>query len=167
MVVLAGAAGCSKSLDSPDGGGGGGLDEGVPNDPAACGCQVSGTTLTMSWDCYCATFANGCTPAGTVAASCAYGTRQITRGCGLTEVSIDTVGGPERWVYDDATGMLVGEQVGTDDGQFACPTAPSVVGFSVRAGQFPDGCLSAVTCQCNADGGGCDPTDGGPSATPF
>ncbi len=79
----------------------------------------------------------------------------------MTEISVETVGGLERWSYDDATGALVGVQLGTDDGQFACPSAPTLVGFSVRAGQFPDGCLSAVTCQCNPDGGGCDATDAG------
>jgi hypothetical protein len=151
---LVGATGCSKALESPDGGGG--LDTGTISDPAACGCVVSNYTLTMSWDCFCRQF--NCSPG---MPSCGYGPRgQITTGCGLSELSVETIGGPERWVYD-ATGTLVGEQLGTDDGQFACPTAPELIGYSVRAGQFPDSCDSAVSCQCNPDGGTCDPTDAG------
>jgi hypothetical protein len=159
---LLGATGCSKSLQSPDGGRG--VDTGTPADPAACGCVLDGYTLTMSWACFCKQF--DCTHPVTPV-SCGYGLReQLTTGCGLSEVSLQTVGGPERWVYD-ATGTLVGEQLGTDDGEFLCPTDPSMIGFSVRGGQFPDGCLSAVTCQCNADGGTCDPTDAGLSANLF
>jgi hypothetical protein len=160
VLVLIGATGCGKSLETPDGGG----DPGAPNDPAACGCVVDGYALTMSWDCFCKQY--DCTGSN-VPKGCGFGTySQITTGCGLQELSIETIGGPERWVYD-SSGNLVGEQLGTDAGQFSCPTAPNLVGFSVRAGQFPDGCLSAVTCQCNADAGTCDATDAGLSGYPI
>jgi hypothetical protein len=150
-LVLVGAVGCSKQLESADAG----VDHGTISDPAACGCQVIDYVLIMSWDCFIKNNDRGvvpwssCTPPG-----------QWTKGCGLSEYSVETIGGPARWVYD-ASGKLVGEQFGSDDAQFGCPTDPTMIGFSVRAGQFADSCDSAVTCQCSADGGSCDPTDAG------
>jgi hypothetical protein len=152
MVALVGAAGCSsEALQSGDGG----RDRGIDADPAACGCRIEGYTLVMSWDCYCQQY--GCS--STTVPTC-WGYGQVTNGCGLTEFSILTIGGPERWVYDQ-TGTLVGAQIGTDAGYYSCPTDPSLQSSSVRAGQFPDTCDSALTCQCNPDGGSCDPTDAG------
>jgi hypothetical protein len=156
-LVLVGPVGCSKSLESADAG----FDHGTISDPAACGCQIANYALTMSWECFCkkyncsAQLVPSCSPHG-----------QWTRGCGLSEYSVQTIGGPSRSVYDE-TGNLVGEQFGTDDGQFSCPTDPTMIGYSVRAGQFPDSCESAVTCQCSADGGSCDPTDAGLSPNLF
>ena len=155
--MLVGGVGCSKSLESGDGG----LDHGSISDPAACGCQVSNYSLIMSWDCFCKKYDCGgrqsvfCPPGG-----------QWTKGCGLSEYSVETIGGPSRTVYD-ANGNLVGEQFGSDDAQFSCPTDPTMIGYSVRAGQFPDSCDGAVTCQCSADGGPCDPTDAGLSLSLF
>jgi hypothetical protein len=156
-LLLVGAMGCSKSLESADGS----LDHGTISDPAACGCQIVGYSLTMSWDCFCKNY--DCS--GDQPQSCS-SREQWTKGCGLSERSIETLGGPSRWVYD-ANGNLVGEQFGTDDGQFSCPTDPTMIGYSVRAGQFPDSCDGAVTCQCSADGGSCDPTDAGLSPNLF
>jgi hypothetical protein len=152
LAALVGAAGCSsESLQSKDAG----RDRGLDADPAACGCAVVGYTLTMSWDCYCQQY--NCST--TTIPSC-WGSGQWTKGCGLSEFSIETIGGPERWVFD-SSGALVGAQQGTDAGSFSCPTDPSLQGYSVRAGQFPDTCDSAVTCQCSPDGGACEPTDAG------
>ena len=150
-LVLVGAAGCSKSLESADGS----VDHGTISDPAACGCQVVDYGLIMSWDCYCKHHDCGgrqpvfCPPGG-----------QWTKGCGLSEYSVQTIGGPSRTVYD-ANGNLVGAQYGSDDATFSCPTDPTMSGFFVRAGQFADTCDDAVTCQCSTDGGSCDPTDAG------
>ena len=147
-----GAAGCSKSLESADAA----VDHGIVANPAACGCQIVGYNLTMSWDCFCKQY--NCTGQPPVPACSGRG--QWTSGCGLQEFSIETIGGPSRMAYD-SSGTLVGEEFGTDDGQFSCPTDPSMIGYSVRAGQFADMCYDAVTCACSADGGSCDPTDAG------
>jgi hypothetical protein len=157
-LMSVGAAGCSKSLESADAG----VDHGVVADPAACGCEIVGYNLTMSWDCFCKQY--NCAVQQPVP-SCT-GRGGWTRGCGLAEFSIGTVSGPTRMVFD-ASGTLVGEEFGTDDGQFSCPTDPSMIAYSVRAGQFPDTCGDAGTCQCSGDGGGCDPTDGGLSLDLF
>ena len=151
-LVLVGALGCSRSLESADGG----IDRAI-SDPAACGCSVSNYALTMSWDCFCKQYDCSATQPPS---SCASSGGQWTKGCGLSEYSVQTPGGPYRSVYD-ANGSLVGREFGTDDGQFSCPTDPTMIGYRVRAGQFPDSCAGAVTCQCNADGGSCDPTDAG------
>jgi hypothetical protein len=157
MLLLVGAMGCSKSLESADGG----LDHGSISDPAACGCSVSNYVLAMSWDCFCKHY--DCS--GSQRQNCS-SRGQWTKGCGLSESSIQTPGGPYRSVYD-ANGNLVGQEFGTDDGQFLCPTDSTMIGYRVRAGQFPDSCDSAVTCQCSADGGSCDPTDAGLSLNLF
>jgi hypothetical protein len=155
MVALLGPAGCSsESLQSGDGG----RDHGIDADPAACGCRMDGYTLVMSWDCYCQQYS--CS--STTKPMC-WGYAQWTNGCGLSEFSVETVGGPDRWVYDQS-GNLVGAQQSTDEGSpYSCPTDPSLYSSSVRAGQFPDTCDSAVTCQCTPDGGDAcvTPADGG------
>jgi hypothetical protein len=158
MVAWVGAVGCSKSLESSADAG---LDRGTISDPAACGCQVVNYSLTMSWDCFCKQY--DCS-AGQPQSCASSG--QWTKGCGLSEYSVETPGGPYRSVYD-RNGSLVGREFGTDDGQFTCPTDPTMFGYRVSAGQFPDSCDSAVTCQCSSDGGSCDPTDAGLSLNLF
>jgi hypothetical protein len=153
-LMLIGAVGCSRSLESADSG----VDHGTISDPAACGCQIVDYGLVMSWDCFSKNNDRGVVPLS----SCSPG-GQWTKGCGLSEYSIETIGGPMRWVFD-ANAKLVGEQYGSDDATFSCPTDPTMSGFFVRAGLFADSCDSAVTCQCSADGGSCDPTDAGLSA---
>jgi hypothetical protein len=156
---LVGVAGCSsESLRAGDGGG----DHPVTGDPAACGCQVDGPNLTISWSCFCAQ--HDCSSQPRVQCT---GSGRVTSGCGLVDISLETIGGPEQWVYDDS-GNLVGEQLATDDGQFACPTDPSMVGFTLRAGQFPDTCDNVISTGCTVDAGaandpaacGCQVTDG-------
>lgn len=108
----------------------------------------------MSWDCFCRAF--GC-PAARFGPTCS---GQAIQGCGLSQYSILTVGGPYRWVYD-GNGALVGEQISSDTGDYQCPSAPELGAHTVRAGQFPDTCNSSTVCQCSPDGGSCDPTDAG------
>ena len=100
----------------------GGAPDRVVHDPAACECQKVGYGLTMSWACFCNRF--GCTAQQLSGCS---RNAQWTRGCGLTEFSIETIGGPESWVYD-ANGTLVGERIGSDVGEFSCPSDPSLPG---------------------------------------
>ncbi len=157
-VGLPAIAGCSsESLARAEGG----APDRAVGDPAACGCQLEGYTLTISWSCFCAS--HDCAPQYNV--QCSPGVQQI-EGCGLVAYTVETIGGPEMWVYD-GSGTLVGEQLGTDDGEFVCPTDPGLIGFQLRAGKFPDTCDSATTCTCNPDGGGCEPPDAGHPINPF
>ncbi|HEX3901661.1 MAG TPA: hypothetical protein VH853_02355 [Polyangia bacterium] len=152
-LALVGVGGCSgDSLKSGDAGA-----DHLVADPAACGCQSDGTTLTISFDCFCAH--HDCTqPYPT---NCSLGGDEVvTTGCGLVEYSVGTVGGPSRSVFDQS-GHLVGVQEGTDTALLTCPTDPSVQGYILRAGEFADTCLGATTCACSADGGACVPTDAG------
>ena len=146
---LLGVAGCSS--ESLRAGNDGGVDQAIVGDPAACGCQLDGYTLTISWSCFCAK--HDCAPQYNVPCT---GSAQLTTGCGLRQITVQTIGGPERWVYDQS-GTLVGEQLGTDDSEFLCPTDPSMIGFVLRAGQFPDSCDSALTTACTADAGTINP----------
>ena len=107
--------------------------------------------MTISWSCFCAKY--DCSSQPKVQCS---GSDQITSGCGLQEFTVDTLGGPESWVYD-SSGSLVGEQLGTDDSEFVCPTDPGMIGFVLRAGQFADTCDSAITTGCTVDAGSINP----------
>ena len=154
---MVGVGGCSsESLKSGDGG----ADHPVA-DPAACGCQSDGTTLTISFDCFCAH--HDCTQP--YPADCSLGSglgtpEVVTTGCGLVEYSIETIGGPSRSVFDQS-GHLVGIQGRTDTGPLTCPTDPSVQGYILRSGQFADTRPSATTCVCGGDGGACVQSDAG------
>jgi hypothetical protein len=163
MVGLAATPGCaSDSLKATRDGGPPGTTTGTdgapdrpPADAATCGCQVSGYTLTISWDCYCKQY--NCT--GAPQQTCPV-MGQWARGCNYQKFSVSTVGGPESWVYD-GTGQMVGAQLGTDDGIFTCPTDPSLQGFRLQAGYQLDDCPGAVTTQYSVDAGTCQPTDAG------
>jgi hypothetical protein len=166
MLGLATMAGCASESLKPSTDGSppdsvtvtdGGAPDQVVNDPASCGCQKVGDGLTMSWACFCNRYDCAAQQMPTCIPNA-----QWRRSCGLAELSIETIGGPESWVYD-ANGTLVGEQIGSDVNEFSCPTDPSMTGFGVTAGQFPGTCDggAVTTCQCSADGGSCDPTDAG------
>jgi len=142
-LVLIWLAGCGSSSLTP-----------TPHDagsdhPATtttgCMCQADSQTLTMSWECFCQQHAcNGIEEV----ASCSTTLGVWTHGCGFDEYAVDTVGGPEIFVYDQ-TGKLVGAQLGTDDGVFVCPDNQGIQRFLVRAGQFrPETCDSVTTCNC-------------------
>lgn len=146
---LVGVGGCSS--ESLRAGSDGGVDHLVAADPAACGCQLDGATLTISWSCFCAQ--HDCAPQYNTPCT---GNAQLTTGCGLRQITVQTIGGPEQWVYDES-GDLVGEQLGTDDSEFVCPTDPSMIGFVLRAGQFADTCDSAITTGCTVDAGTINP----------
>jgi len=128
-------------------------------DAAACGCTLSSDrlTLTMSWDCLCATY--GCT-AGRLA--CA-DDRVSYPSCGLEADTTNTIGGPWVRVYDE-TGALVGEQYASDTDNYVCPSDRSLMAPRVRAGRFPDPSCTPVPCTC-ADGATvcATPVDGGPA----
>ena len=153
--ALLGVAGCSgKSLVAGDGGnktaGPDGSVTGIgATDPAACGCQVAGDTLTISMACYCKQYDCTQSPWTLFCTDVSY---EI--GCGIMQVSLNTVGGPEKWVYNDER-TLIGAQLATDAGVFTCPTDPSLQGSVLRAGGFPlddgglsldDGGLSLYSC---------------------
>lgn len=159
-LALVGGSGCSKeSLVARDGG----IDA---IDPAACGCQVHGSVLTISMACYCKQYDCTQSPFSLTCSDVSYGI-----GCGIMEVSTDTIGGPEKWVYNDER-TLIGVQLATDDGVFTCPTDPSLQGYSLQAGAFPfedggvwfAGCTSVTNCPC-VDGkiGSCLSVDAGTS----
>jgi hypothetical protein len=160
---LAATVGCASESLKPNGDGSvpitmTGNDGGAPDrlaDPAACGCQLNGYTLTISWDCYCKQYK--CT--GMMQPSCPL-TGQWERGCNYQKYSVFTIGGVESWVYDEA-GQMVGAQLGTDDGIFSCPTDPSMQGFVLRAGYLLEDCEAISTSGYDADAGVCGPTDAG------
>jgi hypothetical protein len=171
-LALTGVSGCSnESLVAGDGGSktpppdGSAMVTGIgAADPAACGCQVDGYTLTISWDCFCAQ--HDCTqPTATI--SCTGIGGVWSYGCGFQEYSVPTFN--SRWVYTDA-GQLIGVQLATDDGVLTCPTDPSLQGYVLRAGKFPlDSCEAQTACPC-LDGGESCPTpaalDGGTRPPP-
>jgi hypothetical protein len=170
-LALLGVPACSnQSLVAGDGGhkpaGPDGSVTGIgASDPAACGCQVAGNTLTISMACYCAQYDCTQSPWTLSCSDVSYGI-----GCGILEVSAQTIGGLEKWVYNDER-SLIGVQLATD-GSFACPTDPSRQGSLLRAGEFPlddgglsvDSCASVTSCPC-VDGkiGSCPGVDAGTS----
>jgi hypothetical protein len=155
-LALVGVSACNnESLVAKDGGDKTAAPDGSvtgigASDPAACGCQVEGNTLTISMDCYCKQYDCTQSPWSLSCSDVGYGI-----GCGIVEVSAQTVGGLERWAYNDER-SLVGVQLATDDGVFTCPTDPSLQGYVLRAGGFPleeggfwfDGCTSVTHCPC-------------------
>ena len=174
-LAFVGVSACnSDSLVAKDGGGKpAGPDGSVAgidaSDPAACGCQVDGNTLTISMACYCAQYDCTKSPFSQWCSDVSYGI-----GCGIIEVALQSVGGPERWAYNDER-TLIGVQLATDEGVFTCPTDPSLQGSVLRAGVFPleeggvwfDGCASVTTCPC-VDGtvSSCPTIDAGASTVP-
>jgi hypothetical protein len=133
-------------------------------DPSACGCQVDGYTLTISWDCFCAQ--HDCTqPAATI--SCTGIGGVWSYGCGFQEYSVSMYNALS--VYTDA-GQLIGVQLATDDGLFTCPGDPSLQGYVLRAGKFPlDTCEAQTACPCLDGGVSCPTTpalDGGTRPPP-
>ena len=171
-LALLGVSACSnQSLVAGDGGpktaGPDGSVTGIgASDPAACGCQVAGDTLTISMACYCAHYDCTQSPWTLSCSDVTYGV-----GCGILQVSLQTVGGLEEWVYNDER-SLIGVQLANDEGVFTCPTDPSLQGYVLRAGGFPlddgglsiDSCTSVTICPC-VDGkiGSCPAFDAGTS----
>ncbi len=173
---LVGVSACSsQSLVASDGGkkdpGPDGSVTGIgASDPAACGCQVDGNTLTISMSCYCKQYDCTQSPSSLACSDVSYGI-----GCGILEVSLPTVGGLEKWVYNDER-SLIGVQLATDEGVFTCPTDPSLKGSVLQAGGFPlddggvsgglsiESCTSVTICPC-VDGkiGSCPAVDAGTS----
>jgi hypothetical protein len=143
----AGGSGGATSVDAS-------RDE-PPRDTADCGCVVDRFTLIVSWDCYCAMSTTGCN-------NFDFGCQnpQAYPGCGLSTQTINTVGGP--WIQvRDSSGTLVGAQTSSDTGEYVCPSDPTLKGFTLRAGRFPDATCEAVTCACVDGGASCPPPDAG------
>ena len=172
LALVVGGSGCgSQSLVSRDDGNKTPGDDGPVTgvdaiDPAACGCQVEGGTLTISMPCYCKQ--HDCTQSPfTLYCSDV----RLGIGCGIVEVSLETIGGPEKLVYNDER-TLIGVQLATDDGVFTCPTDPSLQGFVLRAGSFPledgggppfESCASVTDCPCVDGKMACPAMDAGAS----
>jgi hypothetical protein len=156
-LLFAGLAGChSDSLVPPLPASTDGAVDRTVFDAAACGCEVVDGKLTISWDCYVATYGGQ----QALVPYCNGTAGEWTIGCGLEVYAISTVGGPEAWVYDQ-NGSLVGILLGTDDGYFSCPSDPSLQGFALQAGVAPNGCEAAYTCPCVDSILGCPVPGGG------
>ena len=173
-LALIGVSACSShSLVAGDGGNqSAGPDGSVTDvgraDPAACGCQVAGNTLTISMACYCAE--HDCTQSP-FALYCSDVSLGI--GCGVVEVSAQPAGGLEQWAYNDER-TLIGVQLASDTADFTCPTAPSLHGHVLRAGEFPledgglpfESCASVTICPCVDGKMSCPAVDAGTSSAP-
>ena len=167
LAVAAFVVGCNGASNppGPDGGsgghGGGAVDSGsdLPPDapPAACDCHVENYTLTMSWACFCAKF--GC--ADPLPACNSH--RKAYPGCGLVADDFSGPFGPSISVWDES-GVLVGREYGSDTSSYQCPSDPSIQGFSVRAGRFPDATCAEVACTCNGTAMSCPIPDAGVDA---
>jgi hypothetical protein len=179
---LGAAAACGSSLPQGGNGGtgaqggsggsagimGGGGAGGQTVDAADCQCHLGADggaqVLTISWDCFCATY--GCAPANSCADVSGFAVQRTAYpSCKLTAYSIDPAGGPEIWVYD-ASGAEVGAQLSSDDSTFYCPSDHTLSAFRLRAGTFPDSTCQGSTCGCTAGAGGgaggasaCSPAD--------
>ena len=121
-------------------GGGTAADSGV----GPCNCSVEGTTLTMSWECYRATYLYdrglNATCSNYIGSSMA---------CGLTVIEFY---GPRTTVVRDDTGAAVGGESYTDLSDYKCPDDASLHAGIARGGVFPDAGCSSTACSC-ADGG--------------
>jgi hypothetical protein len=154
----------APSTDGDAGDAPGDLSSEVSGDPALCGCNVdSEGTLSLDWDCYCAQPFAACDAALALPASCGAQTRKDYPSCGLTVVIAFTAAGVEAPSVYDASGKLVGRVAHSDLSGYLCPSDPSVVSATERAGQFPDASCQAVTCgSCYAGPFPCgSPSDGG------
>jgi hypothetical protein len=173
-LALFGGSGCgSKSLVSGDGGNktsgpDGPLADLGAGDPAACGCQVEGSTLTISMECYCKQYDCTQSPFSLYCSDVSIGV-----GCGILEVTQLAIGGPEKWVYNDER-TLIGVQLTTDDSVFTCPTDPKLQGYMLRAGTFPldggglpfESCASVADCPCVDGKMACTALDAGTRTAP-
>jgi hypothetical protein len=138
----------SSSADGP-------LSGDASDAPAACDCRVEASdaglgdrVLTMSWSCYCASgYADGCKR--TLEEQCATGTRGRVDypSCGLTVLQISGAFGPYEDVYDQ-DGKLVGAMASSDSNSYVCPNDPTLSGFVLRAGRFPEASCAPVPTTC-------------------
>lgn len=170
LALVVGSSCNNESLVAKDGGNKGpGPDGSVSGvdaiDAAACGCQVEGGTLTISMACYCKQYDCTQSPFTLYCSNVSIGI-----GCGIVEVSLQTIGGLEKWAYNDER-TLIGVQLATDDGMFTCPTDPRLQGYVLRAGGFPldggglpfESCASVTDCPCVDGKMACPAFDAGSS----
>lgn len=172
LFLLAG--GCGSGAARPDGGhpasdggrdgstipihvGADGAADTSAADGAGCACTMDGTTLHMSWACYCDVY--GCT-AGASAHTCGP-LLTWSAVCGLRVRSWNTAGGLNEQVFD-GTGALVGIRLASDVAQYGCTGADAGTAAIVQAGQFPAASCQAQPCTCLVDGTiSCPTPDGG------
>lgn len=137
------------------------------NDAGACACQllsndtstVYDDVLVIPWDCYCGQNPGGCQSVWPPSRA-GGDTRVDYPDCGLTVLTVRTVGGPSITVFD-ADENLVGFEYGGDVADYKCPSEPSLHAFRERSGQFPGAICRAVECGVNYTGPfPCPPTLG-------
>jgi len=172
IVFLAGAlAGCGSQAAKPDAGhppvdaagdttipihvpGDAATDSSSP-DASACACTTDGTTLHMTWACFCEAY--GCS-AATNTTTCGP-LLTWASACGLRVRSWISTGGMNTEIFDTA-GALVGVRL---SGPYGCRGA--VDGGStvvLESGQLPPSSCPSMPCDCNLDGTiDCPGPDGG------
>ena len=168
LALAAFVVGCSGASNppGPDGGsgghGGGVVDSGPdlppdgPADAAACDCHVENYTLTMSWACFCAKF--GCADP-LPACNSHRRTPRMRPGRRGFQRPLRTI--PLR-VGRKRRARRSRIWFGTSP--YQCPSDPSIQGFSVRAGRFPDATCAEVACTCNGTAMSCPIPDAGVDA---
>jgi hypothetical protein len=135
----------------------------LPPDAAACGCRVDDTdTLLLSWECYCQLPFVGCDLPLAVPDDCAQRTRTDYEACGFTVITQSTGASAGLPTVYDPDGKLVGRASHSETSVYECPSAPTVWGSNIRAGQFPGPVCVGVSCggcytgafPCVGDAGG-------------
>lgn len=172
LILVSGLMGCGSQGAKPDAGHAladasrdttlpihvatdGAADASAASDGSACACTSDGTTLHMTWACFCEAY--GCSPA-TNTTTCGP-LLTWASACGLRVRSWISTGGMNTEVFDTA-GALVGVHL---SGPYGCRGA--VDGGStmvLESGQFPPATCQAMPCDCNLDGTiDCPSPDGG------
>jgi hypothetical protein len=182
--LLAGAPGCaSKSLNAPVPADGSppssdARDSGdavaavdmraidFGRDAAQCACAMLNSALTMSWECYCATYGDCSQTLSQIQTHPACDGRRRTdfQSCGLdpgfSVLDFNNIG-TTSYVYD-SSGRLVGAYSVSDNLPYACPSDPSITSQSIRVGTFPDpSCLGRACDSCAEGSFPCPLADGG------
>ena len=127
----------------------------VADSGAACACTMDGTTLHMTWPCFCEAY--GCS-AATNTTTCGP-LLTWASACGLRVRTWTSTGGLNTEIFD-ATGALVGVRL---SGHYACHgAADGGATVILESGQFPPATCQTMPCDCNLDGTiDCPSPDGG------
>lgn len=172
LFLFAGACGAGSAKaggghQSADGGGdrstisihvpGDAAADGASPDGSGCACTMDGTTLHMSWACFCQAY--GCA-AGASTHTCGP-LLAWSSACGLQIRSWNTAGGVNQEVFD-GTGAMVGIRLASDVAQYGCTGPDGGAALVVQAGQLPPASCVAQPCVCAVDGSfSCPTPDGG------
>ncbi len=115
-------------------------------DASACDCAIRADgALTMSWDCFLASYGAGSPELGWCGAP-----GRWTSGCGLVVFTYDKQGLLQLYVYDKQ-GRQVGAQYQNSDVSFVCPWNPALASLTVASGSFPGSTCTMNLCSCNSD----------------